>query len=269
MQEKFHGGYIMKNNNIIRIRRIYDILLSISIIVAGICLIAGSLTIYFTGEQTYSREIVADTFSSIAIPVYICLALTIISFIWELVLPSPVQKQKPRKAYAFILERLLEKRDLSQCSEEFLYSMDKERKIRKLHTIIRTVLLCISSIAFLSYALNGNNFHQSEINTSMIHAMWILIPCMAVPFGYAVFTVYHNDKSLKREIELLKQVPVSSTAKTTKEVSVCHSEKKENTLRYALLFVGITIMVYGFISGGTADVLTKAINICTECIGLG
>ena len=33
--------------------------------------------------------------------------------------------------------------------------------------------------------------------------------------------------------------------------------------------VGLVILVYGFFAGGTADVLTKAVNICTECVGLG
>ena len=40
-------------------------------------------------------------------------------------------------------------------------------------------------------------------------------------------------------------------------------------VRYAFLAFGIAIMVYGFLSGGTVDVLTKAVNICTECVGLG
>ncbi|MBQ7330725.1 MAG: thioredoxin [Oscillospiraceae bacterium] len=40
-------------------------------------------------------------------------------------------------------------------------------------------------------------------------------------------------------------------------------------LRVALLVIGIGVLMYGFLSGGTADVLTKAINICTECVGLG
>ena len=48
-------------------------------------------------------------------------------------------------------------------------------------------------------------------------------------------------------------------------------EKKSSLLwlRLALLSVGIFLLVYGFMTGGTADVLTKAINICTECVGLG
>ncbi|MBR4862977.1 MAG: thioredoxin [Oscillospiraceae bacterium] len=40
-------------------------------------------------------------------------------------------------------------------------------------------------------------------------------------------------------------------------------------MRYALLVVAVSILVYGYFAGGTNDVLTKAINICTECVGLG
>ncbi|MBE5939024.1 MAG: thioredoxin [Lachnospiraceae bacterium] len=40
-------------------------------------------------------------------------------------------------------------------------------------------------------------------------------------------------------------------------------------LRISLLVIGLALLIFGFISGGTADVITKAINICTECIGLG
>lgn len=259
----------MKKDTLIRIHRIYGILLSISIIIAGICLIAGSLTIYFTGERIYSREIVSETFSGIATPVYTCLALTIIGFIWEFLSPAVNQKQKPAKAYDLILERLICKRDLSKCEEVLIKAINKERNTRKLHVTIRTILLCAGSIVFLIYALNGNHFHQSEITTSMIHAMWLLIPCMAVPFIYAVFTFYYNEKSMQREVELLKQAPIFESKQNSEETSVKSSEKTANILRYSLLVIAVGILVYGFISGGTVDVLTKAINICTECIGLG
>lgn len=260
----------MKKENLVRLHGIYGVLLSISIILAGICLIAGCLTIYFTGERIYSREIVAETFSGICIPIYICLGLIIVGFVWEFLSPSQSKKSAPAKAYNLILERLINKRDMSKCDESLILAINKERKKRKLHTLVRTILLCTFSILFLCYGLNGNHFHQSEINTSMIKAMLMLIPCMAVPFGYALFTVYHNNKSLQKEIELIKQAPVCEAVNTNDTNSHTQkTNKRINIVRYTLLIVGIAVMVYGFVSGGTIDVLTKAINICTECIGLG
>ncbi|MBQ7088389.1 MAG: thioredoxin [Clostridia bacterium] len=37
----------------------------------------------------------------------------------------------------------------------------------------------------------------------------------------------------------------------------------------AILIVGVALVVVGLLENGAAAVLTKAINICTECIGLG
>ena len=267
----------MTKETIIRIHRIYSILLGVVIIIAGICLIAGCLVIYDSGE--FSREIVAETFSGIAFPVYLCLGMTIINFLFEILLAVrtafskkeafPTQKGKPsvQKNYSSILNRLYSNKDLETCDEAVRKEIIGLQKNRNLHIIIRTIVLVLSSIVFLIYALNGDNFHQSEINSSMIKAMWILIPCLAVSFGYALFTTIYNEKSIQKEIELLKQLPTSPKKDNTSCVS--NSEKKQNICRLAFLFVAVFFLVYGFLTGGTADVLTKAINICTECIGLG
>ncbi len=37
----------------------------------------------------------------------------------------------------------------------------------------------------------------------------------------------------------------------------------------AALALALALLLFGFFTGGTVDVLTKAVNICTECVGLG
>lgn len=255
----------MTNSKILFARRIYNILHSISIIVAGICLMAGCLSIYSSGNGEYTRQIVAETFSKISVPVYACLALTIISFIWDFFSPATVEKEKKFIPFIDILNRLNEKKDLSGCDDEAVRLILKERKGRKIHTLIRAIIICISVCVFLLYALNGNNY-AADINASVIKAMWVLIPCAVIPFAYSVFTAYHNEKSIKKEIELMKKAPAKENAEVCDAKS---NEKMVNVVRYALLIIGSGIMIYGYFAGGTADVLTKAINICTECIGLG
>lgn len=98
--------------------------------------------------------------------------------------------------------------------------------------------------------------------------MWVLLPCLALPFAYSVFAYYRNNKSIERQIELIKQLP-SAEASADEETTAPIKDKKIVILRYALLTAGIAVMIYGLTTGGVADVLTKAVNICTECIGLG
>ncbi len=40
-------------------------------------------------------------------------------------------------------------------------------------------------------------------------------------------------------------------------------------LRWGILTVAVVFVILGCLWGGARDVLTKAINICSECIGLG
>ena len=39
--------------------------------------------------------------------------------------------------------------------------------------------------------------------------------------------------------------------------------------RIAILVIAIVLVVLGACNEGTKDILTKAVNICTECVGLG
>ena len=43
----------------------------------------------------------------------------------------------------------------------------------------------------------------------------------------------------------------------------------KNKLRWGILTAALILTVLGIATGGFQDVLTKAINLCAECIGLG
>ena len=101
-----------------RIHTIYGIVLSVVAVFAGICFIAACLNIYRSGlandaTQIYTRQIVAESFSKIAIPVYACLVLVIGGMVLDLALPIEKKKVKPEKNLPLILSRLQEKTDLA------------------------------------------------------------------------------------------------------------------------------------------------------------
>ncbi len=255
----------MTNTSYVLARRIYNVAVSVSIIAAGACFITGCLSIYYGGgDEPYSRQIVAETFRSIAISVFTCLALTLGGFVWELISPAPVQTSKPPKDYPFLIARLASKKDLTSDTNAQL-ALRREHNRRLSHTVIRTALTLVGMIVFGVYCMHTGHF-TDNINASVIRAMWIALPCFAIPFGYAVFTAFYNAKSYERELNILKSLPASSsepTAVTTPQ------DKHLLWIRIALLVLAVGCTVYGLLAGGTVDVLTKAINICTECIGLG
>lgn len=135
-----------------RIHLLYSIVLSAMLVITGICLCVACLGIYLSGEQPFSREIVAAAFGYIAIPIYIFIGLVFGGFILDALFPCEKKKVNRKK--------------------------------------------------------------------------------------------------------------VDATAPAIQPRKLLY-------LRLALLCIGIGIFVYGFFAGGTADVMTKAVNICTECVGLG
>ena len=246
-------------------KRVHGIALSVMLVITGICLMVQCVSIYRSGDRPFSREAVAAHFSPIAIPVFLCIAMVIVGFILELLIPSASKKSVPGKQYRLILQRLQEKRSISSCDEALRSAITAQQKKRRSMGNIRTVLIVLCAVIFLSYGCNGANFDQMDINSSMIQAMYVLLPCCAVPFGWAIYTAYQEKASLQAEIELWKQAPVNTESIHTPIAA----KDKAGLIRNVLLIAGICLFLYGLFTGGTNDVLTKAINICTECVGLG
>lgn len=251
----------MTNEQKKKIHLIYGIAVSIVAVIAGICLMVACVGIYRGGA--FSREAVAQAFAPIAVPVYLCLALVIGGFILDAALPF-AGKKKLEKQPAFILRRLREKTDLSLCDSELTQKLLSPRESSRRCTIICAVINAVAAVVFLVYALNGSNFHRSEINESMIRAMYLFLPCLAVSFGSAIFCQYYNRKRIEEEIALLRQAKDCTCEKAT-----LPQPRRLIPWQAALIVVAVVLIVVGYTGGGFRDVLTKAVNICTECIGLG
>ncbi len=251
----------MTKQNKSRLLLIYNILLITSIIVAGICLIAGCLSIYYSGNG-YSSEAVTQTFSKVCIPIYICLGLIVGSFIINALLPSS-NKGKPVKHYNQMLANLLNSRDISQCQDE----LKKINKNKLCFKFANLYIITMSSIYFFIYAINPKHFHQTEINDSMIKAMWVLCPLFLLCFTSAIISHYFTLSLTKKQIEILKILPKKEATSDT--VKIKSDSKKILFTKIIIATVAVCILIFGTLTGGFSDVLTKAVNICTECIGLG
>ncbi len=76
--------------------------------------------------------------------------------------------------------------------------------------------------------------------------------------------------------EAPKKAPVVKAEKPKKKLKIKPAKPKKNgskvgvnILRVAICIVGVALVAFGVYNGGMKDVLAKAVNICTQCIGLG
>ena len=100
--------------------------------------------------------------------------------------------------------------------------------------------------------------------------VWHLLPWVIISFGALIGMVLYEDWNAKKCIPLVKAL-ISENGKK-EAVPFVQSKRKNlviNITRGALLVCAITLIIVGALTGGADGVLQKAINICTECIGLG
>lgn len=253
-----------------------------ALIVTAILLMVQCVAIYRMGDKPFTRDSVAEHFAPIATPVYICLGLVAAGFALSPLLPAAPDSKPDRDAVT--LSRLQAQVDVTVGDPDLTRRVCRLRRERNRHHNVTLVLLAIGTVVFLWYALDVSRFSTEDINGSMIKAMFLLLPCMGVPALYAVLAAYLCRISVRQEIALLRvALRDAFAAHTTDGQAVNPADPKEKNftvkksgderwmpyVQTAVLLVGVVLVVLGLLENGAAAVLTKAINICTECIGLG
>lgn len=248
------------------IHYIYSIILSAAIVVAGILLMVACLQIYLSGgEQIYTPEKVAAAFAPISVPVYLCLGLIVVSFVLYVIFWQAPGKMPKAKQPVMQLKRLQTTRDPGAADDSRKAVITKIRKGRSALYIVCAIVCAACSGVFLCFALNSASYDPdvAKATASVIGLMHVFAPCVTVALGYSILTAYLARRNMEKEIAELKQCPpLPQPANAGKCLFV-------PVFRYVVLALAVCLMVYGLMAGGWQDVLTKAVNICTECVGLG
>ena len=270
----------MSQNAIKRTHLIYGICLSVLIIVAALSIILSCYTIYGGGDGEFSREIVAEQFSKIAVLVYLCIAGIVGGVILSICLPvvkesdgkENIKRLKAHPNYFMACERLKQKVSLDTCDPEFARKIKAERAKRVIYTCACTVVCTTCAIPLLLHICNPQSYDKYEINQSIIPAViFTLIWCVVALIFCLVLSIITRI-SQKAEIAYLKEAISLGATASQKSDDPAKTKKKTVILwcvRGVIIAVAVIFIVVGIFNGGMADVLGKAIRLCTECIGLG
>lgn len=255
----------MKQETKKRIHIIYSIVLSIAIVISGLLLMAACMQIYLSGgEQIYTPEKVAAAFRPIAVPVYVCLGLIAGSILLQLVLWLPTGKEFKGKQPAMQLRRLQLARDVQQADDERRSSLRHLRGGRLAMQLICAGVWVLCTGVFIFFALVHYSFYPEPAQATqyVVSLMPMFAPCCTIALGSSILFAYLLRRNTEKMIALYKQFPPLSEKPTHKSTAVY-------IVRYGVLVLSVAVIVYGLATGGWQDVLTKAVNICTECVGLG
>lgn len=232
-------------------KRISGRITSALIILMAILLIVSCVSIYQSGSRPFNREVIAEYAANISVFGILCLIFVIAG----LLLPGCSQKTKAVRDLRAQLSRYS---SLPEAAKE-----QQLRKNYRLASLIGTAALAIYPVIYLS---DPAHFRVSDVNGDVLRAALVVLIPTALAMALNLILQGRAAASIAREIDLYREMDIKPGQAPEKRNT---DPKKIRIVRAALLITGVVMVVIGAINGGAADVLGKAIRICTECIGLG
>ena len=267
-----------------KIRLGYGIVLSIFTGVLAILFIIGVTDIYDGGAGKYSREIVAQHLKPLMIVMIVWILAIIGGYVLSVVLPS-AQKQKKGTSALTAVKRLKNKIPQGQ-SEEFLAEQKRYHRMELIKIVIWSVcavFALVGAIMIIVYLATPANFSLAgdvHPNTVIVRMVRFVLPWVAASMLLFIGATLYERFTAKKELEIIKKLIVlgkgapaaeesALIAKRDAALKVAGSWQVKLALRCALFAIAVVFIVIGALDGGFVETMTKAINICTECIGLG
>ncbi len=251
------------------LRKILKILLTVGILALCAALCFQAADIYRVGnapenfsapgvriEPVYSRQIAGDRLTALLPLFWTAGILAAAGLIVE-------AAGKPEKGRALRFpEDVL--RGMKSRISELPGEAQREERRRKAVYLAALAVSAVCLILSLWFLLDGRNFAGTDLEHTVGQLLLRVGPWVALSLAAWSAAVVYGGRSAEREIALLKTLPREKEAPPAKEPG-----RGRTYLRLALYALGIVLVAAGAANGGLRDVLVKAINICTECIGLG
>lgn len=204
-------------------------------------------------HQVYSREIVAERLGRIAWAV----GLFVLALIATLALRTPAGRVTLTAPVENRWQLLVQRAEPTE-------AMRAQRRYRRLAGAILGLVELLCAAMMARYILTPGRFESIDLEAVVGALVLNLLPWTLLALAALMVFAQLRHRSMLREIELARQAPrkAAEPAKPEKPFA-------KNALRVALLAAAVVLIGLGVQNGGMFDVLVKAINICTECIGLG
>ena len=265
------------------VRLYYGIFLGVFTVVVGALFAWQVLAVFNSGSapvldrKPFSREVVIAALSKIDLFFWLWIGAIVVGFVlWEV---FPV-KEKPRKIhpdlqYARLIERLP-----SSAPDGLEGEYAKVIETKRLAFGVKIAGYVLSAIAVLTtviYLCIPSNFNNKAVTLEMLDMAKVVFPVfVAAAVLYSVgaalvkYGVKNSLPSLQKVTKGVKQPNEQGANCLCKRVENFFDNKKVVlAIRIVLAVIGVALVIWGSLNGNMQAVFIKAINICTECIGLG
>lgn len=253
------------------INKILPIITSAQTFLMAALFIVQVLRIYYGNKKVFTREICSLYLMQILPVIIIWIIILIVSFVYY-----RLNEQKDKNVSKITnmvklenLERICPDFDDVSLKDDYEL-LNKQKKNRKIASIINIVIIIICSVMGLCYLLNSKHFDASgNLNEQAIQMGIHLLPWVIISFISLIGCTIYQEYSAKTSINLIKGIIVTNGKKSSNSNLIKKQKKTVLITQIAIITVAIAFIIHGIIDDQALDVLYKAIKICTECIGLG
>ncbi len=260
------------------VRLIYGIAFSALTAAVAALFIAQVLIVYNSGaEQLFTREIVGEKLLEILAPCVLWILAIIGGLVVWNIHPDEEEKLHAEKDSKKTLKSLQSRLPDTLAEEsQTLVEQSKKWGMYRLIAWLTYAAVCLAGVIVCTvYMVNPAHFKADNINGEVTAAVLTVLPWTIGAYCCALGVFVFENHALQQQLALMKKA-VAANAKNlkkaveqTQKTPLFENKKVVFGVRIGLIAVGITLFVIGIFNGGLNDVLVKAINICTECIGLG
>lgn len=254
-----------------RYGRILAISTAVCIVLLGILFIACSAHIFFTGgSQPYSRARVGDYLVYLIAPAAATVILIVSGLIYNAITGQKDGSNALRTS-SEMLEGFLQRYDFNSFDEETKKEAKSIERTKNIMDFISSEVSALCFVFIIDYFLFIADFSIENLNADVMAAFSVVLPVAAIAIAIHIPRVYIAEKSAEKELALLKEsLKAGGVTKVTADKKKSESKIDAAMItRYVIVGSAVALIILGITNGGMADVLQKAIKICTECIGLG
>ena len=257
----------MKNS---KYGRIFAIATSVLAVLLAITLIVCCAHLYFTGgDQPYSRERVGQYLYWAIVPSVLAI-ISVISGVVYNVITGEIDAENAPRTNGEILEGYEKRYNVAALDAETVAAIKRDKKSVKnlnIYFHLASALLFAATLIYLGFVAD---FTVENLNADVIAALAVALPLSAIGILIQVPRIYLVENFSGHQITLIRDSIKAHGAPAVKtKENAAKNTDYTSIARYAILGVSLILIVLGIFNGGVADVLGKAVKICTECIGLG
>ncbi|MCM1545457.1 MAG: hypothetical protein NC033_00310 [Clostridiales bacterium] len=274
----------MKEKTCKSVRLSYGIIFGAFTVVVGALFIWQVLSLYSSGTaagfvgKPFTRERVVEALSKIDLFFWLWIAGIVAGFVlWEV---FPVA-QKPRKISPDLQLARLSKR-MPQTAPEGLEgefsAIAQTKKVVFALKCAAWALFGVACVYGIVYLCIPANFPNKNVTHEILEFVKHVFPCvfagLLVVCGAGIYEKYSVKNILPKVQKVTKgQKPQTATgtlqAKLNAVLAVFNNKWVILGIRIALAVAAVVLIIVGALNGSALTVFIKAINICSECIGLG